>query len=279
MTKDYEKSKRTLIFIYISAVVHLYLLLIVTMTIDPNFLENFFRSKTEKRETIIENIIVETLTESDITPEQGVISDKDNIGASPFQVSERTYNYPNPDQRPREGESEVAYRDIPQDTEEQDLSEEISDLDTARETDAQEEQIVRVRDYGNPAPFLYDPEKPVEVYMDNYGDISLDTVGYEYAEYFLSMSRKISREWERFFPIFQYYQGIIRSGETIVSFQVDGEGNVISPQITKSYGYGVVDRAGLNAIEYSRNFGPLPEGLREQGKINVNFRFVYMARE
>ncbi len=114
--------------------------------------------------------------------------------------------------------------------------------------------------------------------MSSEGDISLATIPQEFAIYFLNMRKKVGERWMEFFPVFQYYQGIIKSGEVVVRFIVDEYGNVIQPTVIKSYGYSILDQSCVNAIEYARNFGPLPEKLRTKKQIVVDFRFIYISR-
>lgn len=274
-----ENMKKGIGFVYLSLVIHFYLFFFIVLSMDPNFfqrLADMAKNKNHAQET--ENVIVETQTESAETPQSGMLSDKPNIDSGK-QGNKKNYNYfnPYPDKENREASalkngSEQKDKD-PGDTE--------ITMDKNGEQKAEKDKNDAGSAFQQPSEnrtTYYNPDAKVDVTMDNYGEISLATIPKEYASYFLEMQKKIGANWREFFPVFQYYQGIIKSGEVHVRFQIDKNGNVKNPAVTKSYGYSILDESSLNAVIYSKNFGPLPKGLRSLGDININFRFIYIAR-
>lgn len=225
---------------------------------DPDLLKRLTSTDESIPVPNVENLIVDTVTWTEKTPLKGAISDKANIDSGP--LGQKNYNIFNPNMQPPQ---QAQSKNTPQ---EQDQT---SDQSLPRKTD--EEKFP-----GNPITTFFDPDKPADVQMDSQGRISLATIPKDYAKYFLNMSKEISHNWQAFFPVFQYYQGIIRSGEIVVVFDVDREGNVSGVQVVKSQGYKGLDSSCVNAIEYSRNFGPLPKELQDQESIRVNFRFIYV---
>lgn len=273
-----NRLKRSLVFVYISVIVHLYVMLIITLTVDKEFFEKLLNPQLMKKDTVIENIIVNTATQSEEVPTEGKISDKANIGKGKLSETEK-YNYFNPELNPKQAKQAIV-NPQPQIETGKELMPNDSDFKLKsgnKETIAKQATSISEKS-GDYHTSFFDPEKSVDVQMNSEGNISLDTIPTEYAGYFLAMSKKISEQWKEFFPIFQYYQGIIKSGDTVIHFTVDSDGNVVSPKIADSYGYGVIDSACLDAVEYSKNFGELPDGLKEHGEISINFKFIYIAK-
>jgi len=250
-------------YIYLSFVLHCYILLSITIATQTRFLEKIFKVKKEKI-TKVENIFVETFTFSKQAPTKALLSDKQNINSSPKKGPD-IYNYLNLNQLNNNENS-------------QDSKTTEGEGDLIKNKEKSNEEKNEIKFHKDTLPTLFDINNPLTIEMDNEGKISLGTVQYEYASYFLEMQKKISENWRSFFPVFQYYQGIIKSGEVIVKFQISENGDVINPQVVKSYGYSILDKSCLNAIIYSRNFGKLPEGLKKYSPINIHFKFIYIAR-
>ncbi len=269
--------KRGLTFVYISLIVHGYALLVLSLALDRDILDMLAHpEKYQNRETVIENIIVDTRTESRTVPDSGKISDRPNIDSG-NPGAKNTYNFLNPflDDVLREGSPLSTGKPSELVKKQEKTSTEPAREKTDKSSAEQESAGVKPSD---PRPSFFDPERKPDVTMDTLGDISLATVPREFADYFLAMQRKIGAQWKEFFPVFQYYQGILKSGEVMVNFQVDLDGNVRNARVTRSYGYSILDQSSLNAVNYSRNFGPLPQGLRDQGSININFKFIYIGK-
>ncbi len=291
-----DNRKRFVIFVYLSIVLHFYLILLGSVAADKDILA-MLRSRDVPSEsrTVIENIIVNTVSESK-EPESGLISQNPNAATAP-QTGERVYNLFNPDMSAQSGAggSETVQNQIPvvqpgqqAEVQSEDLPEDPNGIFTQPGASLAAGQAVD-QNSGNPVTTYYDPSSDMKVVMDSRGNISLPTVPRQYAEYFHRMGEKIRDNWQRFFPVFQYYQGILKSGSIEVVIQLDAQGNVVDTQIVDSFGYGVVDEGLLNAIRYSRNFGPLPgdlpdgfhEGLspeeRARGDILIGFKYVFVV--
>lgn len=276
-----EEMKKGIGFLYLSLVIHFYLFFFVALSLDPNLLRSLSEmAESRKASQENENVIVDTMTESPQTPLKGKLSDKPNVDSGK-PGDKKNYNYLNPYPGKENREAALTKNGSEQKDKNSGDNEVTLERDGGKKADKSDSGSVFQQPSDTHTSY-YDPEKAVDatvdVTMDNYGDISLATVPKEYASYFISMQKKIGANWKEFFPIFQYYQGIIKSGEVHVRFQIDLDGNVKNAAITRSYGYSILDESSLNAVNYSKNFGPLPKGLREMGGININFRFIYIAR-
>lgn len=266
-------------FIYISVIVHLYLglgFMFVQQQIALQ--ETAQRVKPEKKEPEVENIIVETVESTVKEQTEGKLSDKANIDSGLIK-GDKKYNYFNPrqDKRSDGGPVEVERVEV-QKSPQFEVNPDFKGDPGPKDNNTQEKAQPSQKQSAEPSPSLLDPYQKIEVSMDNTGNLSLSTVPEESADYFLKMQKKIGSSWGLFFPIFQYYQGIIRNGDVIIQFDVDSKGNVQNPVISKSYGYSILDEACLNAVIYSKNFGPLPDKLKKMKSVRVNFRFIYIGR-
>lgn len=279
MTKKENTSlKKGVIYIYLSVIIHCYVLFMILAVLDPAFLralEQMVQNRP-KQETA-ENVIIDTQFESETAPDKGKLSDKPNQDLSPVK-GKNDYNYlnltPGKVDRPPAVQMDASKQDAKKDNSEAEVT-----LDGGEQ--AKQKNGGKPSEYPEPSDrhtSFYEPEKKIDVTMDNYGDISLATVPKKYASYFIEMQKKIGNNWKEFFPVFQYYQGIIKSGDVVVQFQIDTDGSVRNARVVKSYGYTILDESSLNAVNYSKNFGPLPGDLKSMGPINIHFRFIYIAR-
>ena len=200
-----------------------------------------------------------------------MISDKANVNSAPKQGANR-YNYVNPYMEQSPSQKSASGKTVKDSSQKSATGEDSVQLDTIK---------------GNPAvntpggdyhTSYFDPESPPDVEMDNNGDMSLATIPEAFASYFLAMQKKVGENWQKFFPVFQYYQGLIKTGDVVVTFGVDGKGNIINPTVIKSYGYSIIDDACLNAIIYSKNFGPLPVSVNKGRPVKVDFKFIYLSK-
>ncbi|MEJ5283758.1 MAG: TonB family protein [Brevinematia bacterium] len=249
-------KKNIYFYIYLSFVIHCYLILTFLSIQQFELIKKIFKINQQKK-PVIENIFVETFTYSPIIPEKALLSDKQNINSSPIK-----------------GDNKYNMLDMGENKEIE--KEEILDKDGVVETKKEEKKEFSFE--GQRVPTLFDPENKPAIEMDSEGNISLGTIQYEFASYFLEIQKKVGENWRIFFPVFQYYQGIIKTGEVIINFSIDENGNVLNPIVVKSYGYSILDQSCLNAVIYSKNFGPLPDGLKREAPISINFKFIYIAR-
>lgn len=257
---------KALIYLYLSLLAHFYLIWFIGYIEEKdllNSLKTISQALQAKKEPVIENIIVDTKTLSDKIPEEGKISDKPNQDSG--RPSDRKYyNNFNPDPKEKFSPKQVN----PQPEEKP-----VKDGETVLTPEHGKQ------DAGNPSTSFFDPLLPADVQMNTAGEISLGTIPAEFAGYFLDMQRKIGANWELFFPVFQHYQGIIKDGTVTVRFEIDPNGNLINIKLAKSYGYDVLDQSCVNAVRYTRNAGVLPDALKKQGKISVNFNFQYIRKQ
>ncbi len=222
-----EGFKRGLGYLYISLLIHSYFIMLFFVTVDKNLLDILLHPKNyqavtedskKKDEKVIENIIVETITSSKEIPKEGKISDKANVNSGK-KGDENLYNYfnENPVSTSLMKKS-GAKPEQAKDTKSEGIQIEKTQTDTgASQTEITNESPNLVGDYHTS---YFDPNKQSDVVMDTMGDLSLATIPTAYASYFLSMQKIIGEKWQTFFPVFQYYQGIIKSGDVVVHFKI-----------------------------------------------------------
>ncbi len=257
LLQESSMKKSIYFYIYLSFVLHCYLALIFIVVQQRNI---DILSSNKNKKVHIENIFVETFTFSKETPTKAVLSDKQNVNTSPKQ-GENNYN--------------ILSAKKEKDSQSYDTSDENSQIAEEKIEKKKKENLTLD---GENLPTLFDISKKPAIEMDNQGNISLGSIEYEHASYFLEIQKRVGENWKTFFPVFQYYQGIIKSGEVIVNFKIDENGNVKDAVVLKSYGYSILDQSCLNAVIYSKNFGQLPEGLKKEAPISINFKFIYIAR-
>lgn len=226
------------------------------------------KSTSEEKSVVVRNIILQTVEEQERRNEDAYISDKNTASSSPDfdDTKPKDYNYV-PFQT-----SPIAGVQADNKTEDQ-AFQQNSAAGGRLQTQKAGGQIG-----GETAPFLYDPAKETLVNMDSSGNINVAAEAKNYAAYFLAMQEKIGKFHKEFFPIYQYYQGLLRDGVVVVDFTVNKNGDVVKADIVSSYGSDTVDQASLNSIVFAKNFGPLPPELAKYGEVKVRFNFVYFSR-
>lgn len=249
-----------LIFVWLSLTLHLYILFAVAQIPAVVDLINRMRAVKENKPVQVQNILLQTAEEAPPPKEANAISDKNAADAAPiFDLSKpRAYNFAGQSAAVRTG-------DTPED-------------ENSPAKDSGRVRTQAVQSGGQQAPFLYDPAQAPTVNLYASGNISLAAEAKDYASYFLEMQKKIGKYHKEFFPVYQYYQGLLRDGVVVVDFTVDKNGDIAKAEIVTSYGSDAVDSASLNAIIYAKNFGPLPPELAKQGFIKIRFHFVYFSR-
>ncbi len=266
-----EVIRKNVGFFYISLIIHSYFLFLIFISVDKDFLVSLLNPSVLKQEISEEATIVDTVTESATKPLAGMISDKPNINSSPKQGAD-IYNYLNPDMKASTYQKNQSGKNDNNAAKKNDNGEESARNDTLKGNNT---TPIEGGDYHTS---FFDPDQPPDVEMNNNGDVSLATIPESFASYFIAMEKKVGENWQRFFPIFQFYEGIIKSGDVVISFWVDENGNVLNPIVKKSYGYSILDEACRNAVFYSRNFGPLPASIKKNKYIKVDFKFIYTSK-
>ena len=274
--------KLLIIFIWMSFTLHLYALW--GLSVASNIVLNNNKKAPVQNQQKIHNIILETKTESPLEPEEAVISDKNNISKAPTQdkTKPEEYNVANFSPALAQGEGgDTSY--IPQEeveVEEESEKEPIKDTEVGIQIqkDAQKIKQKAATGGGETAPTLYDIKKKPIINLYSTGNSSLATKSKDYAQYFLKMQKKIEKYHREFFPVYQYYQGLLKDGEVIVEYTLDQSGDILEAQVVSSYGSDIVDNASLNSIVYAKNFGKLPKDLQAEKEITVRFHFIYLSR-
>ena len=272
--------KLLVIFIWMSFTLHLYALWGLSVASDIAMKNNPPAQNQQK----IHNIILETKTESPLEPKEAVISDKNNISKAPVQdkTKPEEYNVANFNPALAQGVGgDSSY--IPQEevkAEEETKKESTKDTDVGIEIQKDAEKVKQkaAAGGGETAPTLYDIKKKPVINLYSTGTASLATKSKDYAQYFLRMQKKIEKYHKEFFPVYQYYQGLLKDGEVVVEYTLDQSGDILEAKVVSSYGSDIVDNASLNSIVYAKNFGKLPKDLQEEKEIKIRFHFIYLSR-
>lgn len=272
--------KYLIIFMWLSFVFHLYILWGVSV-VSNLLLSKQNPSVTQNK---IMNVVLETKTESIQIPKEAAISDKNNISQSLEQdkTKPEEYNVANLNSAIAEGrDGKASY--IPQESVEsvndskQEVKKDISKgIVQQNQVDKQRQEAFEGG--GETAPTLYDIKKKPVINLYNGGKTSFATHSKEYADYFINMQKKIEKYHREFFPIYQYYQGLLKDGEVIVEYGINRNGDIVNARVVSSYGSDTVDQASLNSIVYARNFGTLPKELQEEKEVTIRFHFIYLSR-
>ena len=268
-----ENRKRVGVFVYISIIAHFYILLVSSYILDPHIYSLFFNPEKDKQ-ILIENIFVDTHTVSEKVPDKGLASQNPNIDSAPKTGPEKVYEYINESgggkQVSEEQASSPALDKSPDGWQPAGNEGAVSGQPAPQVSKVVDEQ--KYSDYHT----SYSDKKDIpDVIMDTRGDISISTLPVENAEYLSNIRKKVVDSWMVFFPVFQYYQGLLKKGDVMVLFTIDTEGNIKEAKIVESFGYKIADEAALNAVLFAGNFGPLPDGLDEDGALVIRFNFAY----
>lgn len=278
-----ENRKRVTVFVALSIVAHFYLFLFSSALLDKHIYDLIFNSPKDSSVTI-ENIFVDTHTQSEETPKKGLASQNPNIDSSPKISKENAYHYINesaggPQTAPSQNKQDAA---VPQEAKTQPAEKDPNgwqkpsqDKTVTADQSFVIPQVVDAQPYSDYHTSYSDKKEKADVLMDSRGDISIATLPVENAEYLSGIRKKVVESWKVFFPVFQYYQGLLKQGDVVVQFVITGDGSIKEAKVIESYGYNIADDAALNAVLYAGDFGPLPEGLQEKGVLVIHFNFAY----
>ncbi|MGL4366972.1 MAG: energy transducer TonB family protein [Brevinemataceae bacterium] len=277
-----QRVKHLVLIIWISLTIHIYGILVVNKV--SNIWWNGQSEERRRPEKEIYKVILDTKTESKIEPEKAAISDKNNINQAEKvdKTKEEDYNFVNLSPADHQGQGgKTSY--IPQQKSEKRQQEQVEKNVRNGKTSAVKEKTKLLQEQaseggGETAPTLYNTDKKKIINLYNRGSASVATQSKEYAQYFISMQKKIEKYHREFFPVYQYYQGLLKDGQVVVEFSVNTSGDIVKAEIISSYGSETVDQASLNSVVFAKNFGPLPNDLAEQGEIHIRFHFVYVGR-
>lgn len=119
-------------------------------------------------------------------------------------------------------------------------------------------------------------------------NFSFNTIKYPDYKYFQEMKKKIQRNWFRNAPpggMFlgnldqYYYPGLSRvvsfkPGNSLIVFAINRQGKIQDIKILKRHPSGIITESCFKAIEDSREFGPLPESIKEDFLV-IPMNFIY----
>ncbi len=268
------------LFLWISFTIHMYAFWGVS-TLATMHLQQVNDNQKNQPQQQIHNIILETKTETPDTSQESVISDKNNRSQAPTQDLSKPeeYNVANPylaQGQGRGGEASYVPQEEVQGDEQKVQDTKITEAGVQISQNKTQKQVAS-EGGGETAPTLMDVKKKQVINLYNNGAASLSTKSKDYAEYFLNMQKKIEKYHREFFPIYQYYQGLLKDGEVVVEYTLNQQGDIIDAKVISSIGSSTVDEASLNSIVYARNFGTLPEDLQDDD-VTIHFHFIYLSR-
>ena len=103
------------------------------------------------------------------------------------------------------------------------------------------------------------------------GDVSLSTYAWDFAPYILAMKRKIK---SNIYPPPAFYKMGAISGDSILRFRVQRNGDVTDLQVLTYNGHKALMETSVNAVKACYKFKPLPSSFPEK-YLELNWTFVY----
>ncbi|MCX7882065.1 MAG: energy transducer TonB [Brevinematales bacterium] len=242
--------KKEILFLYLSLLVHLYFFLGAGWWLDPEIIALLKSPRSSvTHEVMVENIFIDNPHPTHEEPQKKPkLSEHNSRSRGPVGPLEE-YNMILP-------QSPQMVPSIPQ----------KGEISTSRPGVSAEIS----------GPSLYDPSKKPVVRMSSRGEITLESEAIDFAPYFKHIQQTVASNWQLYFPVFQYYKGVMGDGVVTVTFDLDNEGNLKNVRLTRDFGYDSLNHASLKAIQHTSNYGPLPEKLQSSGGITVEFHFIYI---
>jgi len=93
------------------------------------------------------------------------------------------------------------------------------------------------------------------------GDLSFNTVDFEFAPYLLLLKERIEEKW---YPPVAFRGGLPYRGETVARFMIERDGRLSSIERIRGADHPSLDTAALNAVRFAAPFPPLPDGFPEE---------------
>ncbi|UCF72496.1 MAG: energy transducer TonB [Deltaproteobacteria bacterium] len=128
-------------------------------------------------------------------------------------------------------------------------------------------EIMKDSEENQPATSQIPTEPPVE---NKEATISLDTRDPTYHPYTKLLKDRILSHW--MYPL-SARENLIQ-GSLLIVFRLDRDGNLISCDIARSSGHGILDTYALDSIRSATPFPPFPEDIQVQF-LNINASFAY----
>ena len=93
------------------------------------------------------------------------------------------------------------------------------------------------------------------------GDLSFNTVDFEFAPYLLELKRRVEDNW---YPPVAFRGGLPYRGASVIRFAVTRKGELGLLELVSGADHTSLDTAALNAIRFAAPFPPLPEDFPEE---------------
>lgn len=93
------------------------------------------------------------------------------------------------------------------------------------------------------------------------GDLSFNTVDFEFAPYLLILKRRIEEKW---YPPVAFRGGLPYRGASVIRFAVEKSGELGLLEVVSEADHPSLDTAALNAIRFGAPFPPLPDDFPEE---------------
>lgn len=242
--------KKGILFFYLSVVLHFYVFLLVNNWLDPEIIALLTKPYSPSlEEVVVENIFIDNPHATQEKPlEKAKLSDVDSRSRGPV-APEPEYNMPLSQKR-QVPPSFLKMAEVG--SEDSNFTPETS------------------------GPLLYKPSQKPLVRMTSSGEIALESEAVDFAFYLKQIQQRVASNWQIYFPIFQYYRGVLPDGVVTVTFSIDNEGNLKNVRLTRDFGYESLNEASLRAVQHTSNYGPLPDALRSPEGITIEFHFIYI---
>lgn len=93
------------------------------------------------------------------------------------------------------------------------------------------------------------------------GDLSFNTVDFEFAPYLLELKKRIEEKW---YPPVAFRGGLPYGGAALIRFAVEKDGTLGLLELVEGADHPSLDTAALNAVRFGAPFPPLPDDFPEK---------------
>ncbi|MFH1279932.1 MAG: TonB family protein [Candidatus Eisenbacteria bacterium] len=93
------------------------------------------------------------------------------------------------------------------------------------------------------------------------GDLSFNTVDFEFAPYLLELKRRIEEKW---YPPVAFRGGLPYGGAALIRFAVEKDGTLGLLELVEGADHKSLDTAAMNAVRFGAPFPPLPDDFPEK---------------
>ena len=103
------------------------------------------------------------------------------------------------------------------------------------------------------------------------GDLSFNTIDFEYAPYLLELKRRVEEHW---YPPVAFRGGLSYTGNALIRFAVNRDGSLGLLELVSGADHPSLDTAAMNAVRFGAPFPPLPDDFPEE-RWEITCTFYY----